>query len=214
MKLFWEVLGKEQKKLLPALRFLKKAGFYLSGGTSLALQIKHRTSVDFDFYTPSEFDSTAVYQKFLEQKPESILLNRLAEDTLLLELNNTGVSLFTYPYPLIKSFVISDYLNLASLQDIAAMKMIAIIQRGTKRDFIDLYFLIKKMGLAEILKSSKEKYRGFNEYLALQALTYFGDAEGENKKRKVKFFEDFDWEKAKKFFISEANKIKEKWKRK
>ncbi len=211
MEIFWEVLSKKQTEILPCLSLLKKKNFYLAGGTALALQIKHRTSLDFDFYTLQKFDAVKVYHQFQEQKPKKILLDTMAEDTLLLELNNIGVSLFTYPYPLVKTLVKSNYFNLASLEDIAAMKIIAIIQRGIRRDFVDLYFLIKKIGLEKILKFTGKKYAGFNEYLALQALTYFGDAEVEEKKRKVKFFVPFNWEEAKKFFIFEVNRIKEEW---
>lgn len=107
----------------------------------------------------------------------------------------------------------SQYCNLASLEDIAAMKMIAVIQRGTKRDFIDLYFLIKKMGLEKIFGFAGEKYPGFNEYLALQSLTYFKDAEIENNDRNIVLFESFNWKDAKKFFISEAGKMEKTWRR-
>lgn len=214
MKIFYEVLSKRQVEILPHLRFLKEEGFYLAGGTALALQIKHRTSLDFDFYTKKEFDSDKIYRQFQKQKPEKILLDSMAKGTLLLELNDIGVSLFTYPYPLLKPFIESDYFSLASPEDIAAMKLIAIIQRGKRRDFVDLYFLIKKIGLERILKFGKKKYPGFNEYLALQALVYFGDAEASEKKRKIRFFEPFSWGKAKKLFISEANRIKEEWRKK
>ncbi len=135
----------------------------------------------------------------------------VSEDTLLLEVNDIAISLFTYPYSLIKPLTKSEYLNIASLEDIAAMKMIAIIQRGIMRDFIDLYFLLKKLSLENVLKFAKKKYPGFNEYLALQSLTYFEYAEKENNTRKFKLFLPFDWAEAKQYFIIEARRIKEKW---
>ena len=214
VKLFWDVLSKRQTEILPRLSFLKDKNFYLAGGTALALQIKHRTSIDFDFYIPKEFDAAKIYRQFQEQKPKKILLDTMAKDTLLLELNDIGISLFTYPYPLLKTFIETDYLNLASLEDIAAMKLIAIIQRGIRRDFVDLYFLIKKIGLEKIFRFTEKKYPGFNEYVALQALIYFRDTEIEENKRKINFFVPFKWEEAKKFFVSEVNKIKEKWRKK
>ena len=55
--MFSEVLDKKRKELLLQLGFLKKYGFYMAGGTALALQIGHRTSLDFDFYTKRKFDS-------------------------------------------------------------------------------------------------------------------------------------------------------------
>ena len=71
VKLFWDVLSKRQTEILPRLSFLKDKNFYLAGGTALALQIKHRTSIDFDFYIPKEFDAAKIYRQFQEQKPNS-----------------------------------------------------------------------------------------------------------------------------------------------
>ena len=55
--MFLEVLDRKRKKLLPRLAFLKKYDFYMAGGTALALQLGHRTSIDFDFHTQKKFDS-------------------------------------------------------------------------------------------------------------------------------------------------------------
>ncbi len=215
MEIFLEVLTAEQQEILPKLVFLKKQKFYLAGGTALSLQIKHRTSVDFDFYIKKDFQPEEIYGQFQKQKNKKILLSSITEkNTLLLELNDISISLFTYAYPLVKNLVKNQYFNLASPEDIAAMKMIAIIQRGTKRDFIDLYFLIKKIGLEKIFGYAREKYPGFNEYLALQSLTYFKDAEIESNDRNIKILEPFNWKDAKKFFISEVVKIKETWRKK
>jgi len=215
MEIFMEVLTVDQQEILPKLGFLKEQNFYLAGGTALALQIKHRTSVDFDFYTEKDFHPAGIYEQFQKQKNRKILLSAITEkNTLLLEINDVSISLFTYPYPLVQNIVKSHYFSLASLEDIAAMKMIAIIQRGTKRDFIDLYFLIRKIGLRKIFSFAREKYPGFNEYLALQSLTYFKDAEIENNNRNIKLLEPFNWKDAKKFFITEVEKIKETWRRK
>jgi len=215
MEIFWEVLTVDQKEILPRLVFLKEQNFYLAGGTALSLQIKHRTSVDFDFYTEKEFHPAEIYEQFQRQKNRKILLSTITEkNTLLLELNDISISLFTYPYPLVRNLLKSRYCNLASLEDIAAMKMIAIIQRGTKRDFVDLYFLIKKIGLGKIFGFAREKYPGFNEYLALQSLTYFKDAEIESNDRNIELLEPFNWKDAKKFFIAEVEKIDKTWRRK
>ena len=101
--------------------------------------------------------------------------------------------------------------NLASLKDIAAMKLIAITQRGTKRDFFDVYFLIKNLGLGEIIELTQKKYPPFNPYLALQALTYFEDAEKEKlEERKITFLKPTSWKEVKEFFIKEARIYKNK----
>ncbi len=197
---------------MPKLKFLKDAGFYLAGGTALALQIKHRKSVDFDFYNQKEFDSAKIYRIFQKQKPEKLSLYTTAENTLILEINGIGISLFTYNYPLLKPFLVTDYINLASLEDISAMKLIAIIQRGIKRDFVDLYFLAKWLGLENIMDLTKNKFAGFNRYLACQALVYFQDAE-ERQTRKLQMLKPIGWGAVKKYFINEVAGVKIKWSR-
>ena len=104
MKLFWEVLGKEQKKFLPALRFLKEAGFYLSGGTSLALQIKNRTSLDFDFYNKNEFSSEDIITLFQKEIKNTTIV-QTGRGTLITKAGNTEISFFYYPYKLLAPFV-------------------------------------------------------------------------------------------------------------
>ena len=91
------------------------------------------------------------------------------------------------------------------------MKLIAIIQRGTKRDFFDLYFLIDKIGLGRIIELTQKKYPPFNAYLALQALTYFEDAEKEDfSERKIVFFNPLSWDKVKEFFVEEVRSFKKR----
>ena len=89
--------------------------------------------------------------------------------------------------------------------------MIAIIQRGTKRDFVDMYFLARKFGLKEIFRIARKKYPGFNEYLAVQSLTYFEDAETEAVDSSIVLYKQFDWGDAKKFFINEAERMLKTW---
>lgn len=116
---------------------------------------------------------------------------------------------YTYPYPLLQPLLDLKVVSVASLDDIAAMKVIAIIQRGTKRDFIDIYYLIKKMGLSRILKLSEQKYKDFNTYLALQALLYFEDAEKERFSiRKIRLKESVKWNEVKSHIIQEVKKAR------
>lgn len=206
LKLYWKIFDKERLALLPKLEFLKKEGFYLAGGTALSLQIKHRISVDFDFYKQNEFNSENILFKFQKRSKKVILIQR-ATDTLLVKIEGVEVSLFTYPYKLLKQPRETEYINLASIEDIAAMKLVAIVQRGIQRDFIDLYFLIKCLGLAKIFQLTKKKYPPFNKYIGLQAITYFGDTDGASE-RKLTLLEPVTWGEIKNFIISEAKKFK------
>lgn len=121
-----------------------------------------------------------------------------------LSVNNFKVDLVDYSYPLIAPIKKIDNLRLISKEDIAAMKLNAIADRGSKKDFIDLYFLLQYFSLEEMLKFYKAKYDDGNVFLVLKSLNYFEDAE---EQITPKMFADFDWGKAKSFIIMELNKL-------
>lgn len=204
-----EIFDRKRKKLLKELGFLKKYGFYLAGGTALALQIGHRTSLDFDFYTEKKFDNKKLFLE-LEKKFKNVVLIQKPEQTLIVKINEIEASFFYYPYFLINPLVKINGVNIASTEDIVAMKLIAISDRGTKRDFIDIYFLLKEFSLKEIFEFVKKKYPMFNIYVGLQGLTYFKDAE-KQQQRKLYLFRSVSWNKIKKFLIEEVKKYQEKW---
>ncbi len=199
-----EILDPKGKKLLSKLDFLNKQGFYMAGGTALALQIGHRISLDFDFYTEKKFDQERLYQKLVLNFKEVVLLQK-AEGTLIVKIDGVAVSFFRYPYSLIYQALKIAGVNLASKQDIAAMKIIAISDRGTKRDFVDLFFLLQEFTIREIFKFVKKKYPQFNIYVALRGLVYFDDAVAD-KKRKLRLFKNVSWGEIQKFIISEVTK--------
>ena len=203
------VLNWNQKKILKNIPFLKWYGVYLAGGTALALHFGHRTSQDLDFYTPKHFNPNEVYRKFKKIFSEEKLSKpSIAEDTLKFKINITDLSFFRYPYPLIRPLVSYQSVNLASPEDIIAMKIEAIITRGLKRDFVDIYFAIKKYGVRGILDFFKEKYpEAFNEYNCLTALTYFEDAEkSEQGRKRIYIYSGITWSKIKKFITEEVKK--------
>jgi hypothetical protein len=204
--LYLSILNKNQLKIAKILGFLRKRGFYLGGGTGLALQLGHRTSVDFDFYTPEHFDSALLTKKLAKFFPK-IRIRFQAKDTLGVEINGVGLSFFRYDYPLIGPLRNCQGISLASVEDIAAMKIAAIVQRGTRRDFIDIYYLLEKYPLKKIVEFSLRKYPGYQDILVIRALLYFVDAEKETKPRKIKIFDkNFSWEKAKEKIFAEVKK--------
>src|SRR3990167_11162025 len=91
------------------------------------------------------------------------------------------------------------------LAGVAAMKLAAIIQRGTRRDFIDIYFLLNFYTLGELINFAIKKYPGYQQMLILRALIYLEDAEKEKYPRPIKVLDpDFSWEKAKKKIFAEV----------
>jgi len=206
-----EVINAQAKHLLERLSKIKELkSFYLAGGTALALQIGHRSSLDLDFYTEKKFDNKKLLRD-LERHFADVKVIQIPEQTLIVKIEGKEVSFFHYPYPLIYPLVKEKkFPPFASKEDIAAMKMMAIIQRGTKRDFIDIYFLIEEFGLKKIFEIAKKKYPSLNPYLALQALTYFDDAEEEKIKRPATYIKPISWSKLKKILINRANDFKKR----
>lgn len=189
------VLSYNQKRILKNLSFLKKSGFYLAGGTALAIHLGHRTSQDFDFYTIENFDNIKLIKDFKKIFNKDVKEKTRAKDTLYLKIKQTDLSFFRYPYELIRPAIPYLTVDLASLEDISAMKIESILGRGMKRDFIDIYFLIKHFGLKNLLRLQKEKYpERFNKQEYLKALLYFGDAEKKGQGRsRIYLYSSIDW---------------------
>lgn len=201
-----KVLNKHQQEIVKQLKLPKEGYYYLAGGTALALQIGHRTSIDFDFYTQKHFDSAQLATSLKKILP-SLKVHFQEEDTLRLEIGKVELSFFYYRYPLIDPLKDFQGLTLASTKDIGAMKVAAIVQRGTKRDFIDIFYLLKEYKLNELINFAIKKYPGQQKIIMLKALIYFRDAEEEKYKRPVRVFDpNFSWEKAKKKIFEEVKK--------
>lgn len=180
---------------------------YLAGGTALALQIGHRVSIDLDFFTTFDFDEKIVEQN-LAQFPEFIK-EGTAWKTIWGKIEETKFSMFYYKYPLLEKTSKFEDINLASISDITAMKIAAIGDRGTKRDFIDLFFLRKKYSLQQMLDLYNDKYGDLEEkaYHLLRSLNYFEDAQPEPMPKMIK---DVDWDEVKKYFFTESLAISKK----
>ena len=187
--------------------FLKNA--YLAGGSSLALQLGHRRSEDFDFFSDQEFST-------LEIKAELKKICKYTKDnetpkTMVGKFNNVKFSLFYYPYKLIDRTTKYVGVNLASPKEIAAMKLVAITDRGTKKDYIDLHFLAnKKFSLEKMLEFYDQKYHILesNRLTLFKALQFFEDA---NNSDMPEMLEKVDWEDVKEFFRKEVVHLANKY---
>ncbi len=150
-------------------------GMTLAGGTALALQVGHRISVDLDFFGELMSSHEGILSAFNEIGNVQIL-NR-SKSILSVSLNKVKVDVVDYHYPLIRNHVSEGEIKLHSLEDIGAMKLAAITGRGRKRDFYDLYFLLRKFSLEELLGFYSEKYPDGNQFLVMKSITYFEDAD-------------------------------------
>jgi len=181
---------------------------YLAGGTSLALQLGHRISVDLDFFTQEQFDAKELSTK-LGTYPEFVQAGT-SEMTVWGIIGETKFSIFYYKYPMLEPTVEYEGLKLARLADIAAMKINAIEDRGTKRDFVDVYFLSKTYTLERMLEFYQKKYGVLEDHLytILRSLDYFEDAEQET--RMPDMLTDLNWEEVKEYFRKETKILTEK----
>lgn len=190
--------GSLSEKTKSALGLLGKSKIlsqaYLAGGTALALQIGHRFSFDLDFFTLHPFSADEVTRGLKEVGDFKPRLS--VSHTLLGNFNEVDFSLLLYNFPLINKLLTFGGLNLAGIEDIAAMKLSAISDRGTKRDFIDLYFLLQKFSLERLFEFYEQKYKKLevNLYHLLKSLVYFADAEEE---KMPQMLIKVDWKKIK-----------------
>ncbi len=200
-----EVLSPDSHRTLKELGvypFLSQ--FYLAGGTALALQWGHRTSHDLDFFTTDSFREDALLGSIQDLGGVKLIARDF--ETLHLHIGAAKVSFLGYHYPVLFPAKAFEGVNVADARDVAAMKLTAIASRGTKRDFIDLYFLSKRYGFKELLQVLEKKFSTtqYNVVHILKSLTYFVDADPEPM---PDMLEVLSWDSVKQFFTNEARRL-------
>lgn len=182
--LHFEIFRQPQRKLWEAFQresaIIRAQGFYLAGGTALALQIGHRASHDFDFF--SRAADAGPIRTWLEETFPDLLMRDADAKTVHTEIAGVKVSFIAgYRYPPAMPSVLAGTIELADITDIALMKMLAITHRATLRDYIDLAAILRgHRTLAHLLEKSREKYgSSFNAMLPLRAMVHFDDLDGE-----------------------------------
>ncbi|MEI7989795.1 MAG: nucleotidyl transferase AbiEii/AbiGii toxin family protein [Chloroflexota bacterium] len=154
--------------------------FYLAGGTALSIYFGHRASEDLDWFTMQVIANPLNLAQTMRTEGIDLITESFAEGTLHGSIHEVRMSFMSYPYALLQPPFIWTEMNcaLASLDDIACMKLVAVAQRGTKKDFIDLYILLQcYKSLSELLDLYRQKYASENITPVLIGLVYFDDAE-------------------------------------
>ncbi|MCC7317680.1 MAG: nucleotidyl transferase AbiEii/AbiGii toxin family protein [Bacteroidales bacterium] len=178
------------------------AGFNLAGGTALALQIGHRESVDLDLFGSRPFEKDEMVE-LVQTLGDSRLIHQ-TKNIMVFNIEGVKVDFVNYKYPLIREVRLVEGVRLLDLPDIAAMKLGAITGRGRKRDFIDLFFLLKRFSLDEMFGFYNAKYPDGSDFLVARSLTYFDDADTDEDQR---MFEAIDWETVKNSIRNEVKKM-------
>ena len=175
-----EAITSEAKKLIKPLSELN--GFYLAGGTGLALQLGHRISIDFDFFTPQPIKGIVEELANLFNKYKiNIIVNQ--PDQFTAEIGSVQTSFIQYPFPIFTDFVNWQGIKILKPNLISAMKAYALGRRATFKDYLDLYFVLNLniVELDDLINIAKEIYQdNFNDRLFLEQLIYLEDIQEEH----------------------------------
>lgn len=206
--IFEECFPKNERQLFSFISpIVGQVSAILAGGTALALQLGHRISVDLDFFTSVKFQSEKVVS---ELRARALTFQLLSESSgmLLALVNGVKFSLFEYEYPFICPTTKYEGLTLAGVGDIAAMKVLAISQRGCRRDFVDLYTILQVLPFSQVATCLVQKFGAprLNPIYIGKSLVYFHDAEIEPDSQYITGRE-IDWRKIKRYFVGHATQI-------
>ena len=209
--MYWNIIDKDRYKLLKdIIETVTIPTYYMIGGTALSLQMGLRESFDFDFCVPTQFNNELLLEELGKIGEMKVKQNQSGTCDVIL--NGVQVSFFYYPNKIINKLVIPQEmpkLKMASILDIAIMKIVAIGGRGAKKDFFDLYNIINKcrISIKELAEGLIEKCGSKTNYVnIIMGLSYFEDAEQEIL---PKTFVEYNWEEIKEFFINYQKEFKE-----
>ncbi|HEV8244205.1 MAG TPA: hypothetical protein VGP93_00415 [Polyangiaceae bacterium] len=181
MKLHAETLLAGQSSVLAASAAVtQKWQAYLAGGMAAALQLGHRVSADFDWFTKNTLQPADLLAD-VNSLGFPVQVRQNDEGTFLGQVGGIEFSVFRYRYELVRPTVAYQGCALASLSDIGAMKLAVICQRAQKRDYVDLHAIITvgRIPLADLVLAWQKKYPGKDAQVSLKAATYFDDVDGD-----------------------------------
>lgn len=180
-------IAPETFKLIQELQAIPELSeFYLVGGTSLALQLGHRNSVDIDLFSQNEFDNEWVTSVVKKHFQFELIYN--FKSTLIGILNDhIKTDFIRHNYPFVKPPITEEGITFLSKEDIAAMKLNAIANSGKRlKDFIDIYFLLEHFSVRDMLDFFATKYPNYNKLIPLRAINYFDEIDPEIDPPKMK----------------------------
>lgn len=210
-QLFWNTISHDMHLVLREFyknEIAKK--FYLAGGTALSLQIGHRHSIDLDLFSPTE-DIPSIRANL--ENSLSTLKPTLADSSwgnLVYIVKNVRVGFYGYGYALINSLIEAETARLASIEDIALMKMDALLSRANRKDFYDLYFICQDIPLRTLFDIAPQKFPSIRDFevQVIKRLVYFESADSDPEPSLVK---PVSWQTVKEYFIKQAKEIEQSW---
>jgi predicted nucleotidyltransferase component of viral defense system len=204
--MFFQTLSDNLKSLLTErlqTATILQEQFYLAGGTALALHLGHRKSDDLDFFSEREFDNEPVIQTVMKLGGR---IDSESSGTFHASITGSKVSFSSYPYPLIRNTVNMGNIRVASIEDIACMKVIAIAQRAEKKDFFDMYEILKIYPSSLLREMVLQKYgkKRINCYHIVKSFFYFDEAERSLNPASLK---STTWQHVKDYFMENEREL-------
>jgi hypothetical protein len=210
-KLFFETITEDMHLVLSGFSQTEiGARFYLAGGTALSLHLGHRRSVDLDFFSPTEDIPTirAVLEESLAAFHPTLADS--AWGNLVYLAKDVRVGFYGYGFPLVAPLIEIENLRLASVEDIALMKLDALLSRAARKDFYDLYFICQKISLRQLFDLAPQKYSNVRDFevQTVKRLVYFENAEADVD---PVMLQPVSWLAVKAYFIQQAKEIGAAW---
>jgi len=211
-EIYWNVITPAMRSVMTAFAQDPLAQeFYLAGGTALALQLGHRLSLDLDFFSPTQSDIPALNQPLRRALKD--FLPTLADSSwgnLVFLAHDVRVGFYGYGYELVEPLIEVEGIRIASVRDIALMKMDALLARASRKDFHDLYAICQRIPLRELFDLAPRKYPSVRDFEAqvTRHMVYFERAEQE---KPVPLIEAVDWNTVKDWFREHAKMIGRSW---
>jgi len=177
--------------------------FALDGGTSLALQLGHRQSIDLDIFSPESFETRDIQVLLSSTAGLDFEFVNSNQKMLFAFINQIKCDFVQEPAKLINPFVDYDGVKYFSVEDIAAMKMHTVCGRGKEKDFFDSFALIETFGWQQMLQGFEQKYDSIQLYSLWRSIVYFEDAEEDVD---IRGFDPFtkSWKEIKEFILKEC----------
>jgi hypothetical protein len=148
--------------------------FVLVGGTALSLQVGHRISIDIDLFTDKPFDSKTV-ATYLSKNYQTENIRSL-KNGIFCFIDDVKVDIMSHQYPWVGAFIFEERVRMVGLEDIAAMKLNAIVQSGSRlKDFVDVYVLLNHLSFNQMYSAYEKKYPDANKAVVQNALMYHAD---------------------------------------
>jgi hypothetical protein len=210
--IYWQAITPAMRKVL---RFIGQCPFadrfYLAGGTALALRLGHRRSIDLDFFSATDPVARRTRQEIVATLlPLGLQVLEDVDGNLLTEVSGMHVGFFSYGYSLLDPTSSVEGVALAGIVDIGLMKLDALVGRGSRKDFYDLYMIAQQIPLAELLSQGALKYpyvRDF-ELMAVESMVLFENAD---RDLQPDLLIELSWEQVKQFFIDQARALGRTW---